>query len=254
MNKLKYYINHLIYIMNSEKFKITFIAIILLNLYGSFVMDELDGFFYGIYSLNINTWFNMLLILFCTINSTTLHDYMEQNKFYIIRCNNKTIYNNIVIKNIIFINTFIILINLIIGLILILIKYSYYNNLEIGNYYYYNISNIIYFIFFIFRKIVFINLLVVIFIYIRKLFGKIIMNIALFTLIARIISHFYQSDTLIASFKNIHLFIGYYFGLFPYSSFSLEIACSLFIGILLTIFAFILYRFIIKFDKQVLSQ
>ena len=244
MNNLKYYINHLKYVVNTDKFVITFILILLLNIYGIFNLDEYEGLFEGLYAINTNTFINIFVILFCALNSFTIYDYLSNDSSYMIRCNDKNNYNKIIIKNIIFINAFIIILSTLIGLIGLLIKYNL--NFEIGKYYFYNISNIIYFIFFVFRKFVFINLLVIILIYIKKLFGNIIMYISLFAIIARIITYFYQA-TAISSFLDIKFFIGYYFGLYQYSSFSLEIACSLFIGILLTITSFFLHKLTIKF-------
>lgn len=249
MNKFKYYISHLTYIINSEKFIITFIFMILLNIFEIFRLDSNEAFFYGLYAINTSTIINVFLVLFCVLNSSTIYDYMESNKSYIIRCENKNTHNNAIIKNMVLLNTFIIITWILIGLVGLLIKYM--GNYEVGNYYFYNISNIIYFLFFSFRKIVYINLLVVIFIYVRKLLGKITMNFCLFLFITSMITYYYKYDELIVSFSNIRIFIGYYFALFPYASFSLELTCSLFMGILLTIAAFSLYKLVIKFGKQV---
>lgn len=250
MNKFKFYISHLNYVINTEKFIITFILILSLNIYGIFSMDRNQGIFDGLYAINTSSIINIFLLLACILNTFTIYDYVGNNKFYIIRCENKNEHNNAIIRNVILLNSIIIMAGIGIDIIGLLIKYK--GNYTIGNYYFYNISNIIYFCFFLFRKIVYINLLAVIFIYINKLLGKIIMNVSLFILIVNMITHFYKYDTVIASFSNIRLFIGYYFGVFQYISFSLELACSLFMGIILTIIAFILYKLILKFCQQVI--
>src|SRR5690606_23403456 len=158
----------------------------ILNAFGIFYIDSYEGFFYGLYAINTYNIINVFFILFCVLNSSTIYDFMESNKSYIIRCENKNTHNNTIIKNIVLLNTSIIIIGILIGLIGMLIKYiGYY---EAGNYYFYNIPTIIYFIFFSFRKIVYINLLTIIFIYIRKLLGKITMNFSLFLFIASMIT------------------------------------------------------------------
>ncbi|MBO5138093.1 MAG: hypothetical protein J6B89_00425 [Bacilli bacterium] len=140
------------YILSTDKFKVIFLLMIVLVLYGGFVLGtNVNNFFDTIlvnYQFSFFNIFFFSLLLCNTLNTCSVFDEL---KFYIIRLKDKKTYLKEmilinIVQNVIFIGLFLILY----FSVLILLKFGMF---DVYNYNSYEISNFLYSIFYLVRYI-----------------------------------------------------------------------------------------------------
>lgn len=234
------------YFASTDRYKIILILTIILCLYGSFALGLNTTFSSSILNTFMFDIFNifMFLILFInTLNICTTFD--NEFSFYIIRLNNKKRYIKELLKNVLIFN---ILHLTIFFLIYFTIKcfmtyepgsYTLYQN--------YNITNNLYLIFYLGRYII----LSLLFCLIESL-----IYINFKTKIVCIFNSLFIMGFLLSSssdmiYNKFLIFPWSYFNNIKYSSFSMEILYSCIYILILLIISLLLYKFILKKNKNI---
>lgn len=243
MNKLKILINNSKMFINTSNWKIIVLFLIIWDLFSllyiSYNQDYINGLLYCLASSLCSIVF-FLLIFFNTINTYVLYD---KNLFHIIRLKNKKEYLYNLIINVLFNNSIIFFLNiliLIVGLNFLGRKFIIYSWM---NYY---VPNIIYLFFYIVRYFFLIQIVSILNVFLVKLIGK----KSTFLINAINCSTFYFSlynpKLMIDSFNKFQLLMSEYIRFHMYTNFSLEILFStIYISILLLI-CYVLFKFSIK--------
>lgn len=236
----------IILVLKNEKIKsvIIFIPIIivliLFNLYNASSFEEAY--------LLINSFdaYQLLILLCLIISSITTLRYYNTKLNTIVRYKDKNEYLFNLTKKIVLINSIIYLFSNFILLILLLFIYRY--NISFSSYSLYNIPFYIYNIYFTIKLFILYNFVCIFIVFLYEFIDK---KIALFlSIIFLILKESYNyTSYMINSINDIKLFIGYYFNIVKYSSFSLELSCFFIILSILIIIYNIFKYLIIKFKK-----
>ncbi len=166
-NKIRKFFSELNFFVSSEKFLLTFLFIILNNIYGAMALifawysyiDSLFSFFTGSYYLLI-----LQLCIFISVN-TTLSQF-EKNGALIIRFKNHKEYLKELFRRVVRNTLFVFIVNLIVALLILNLVRFY--NIGVGIIDGYNISNVLYLIFYMARTCAIILLNALVFLYIMK--------------------------------------------------------------------------------------
>lgn len=237
------------YISSTDKFKIIFVVMIILSLYGSFVLGiSSENFIDSIlipFQFPIFNLFMFALLFFNTLNTCTCFD--KEFSFYIIRLRTKSNYIKELTKTTLVLNLFYYLLFFILFFIgLIIFKLG---NIEIYDYQNYLVSNLIYVIFYLLRYII-ISLLItsIITICYVNFKEKITM------VISAIFMAGFLFNPLNASIKDSFTIIPWnYFVNIQYSSFSTEICFSILFILILEIVLFFIHHLTLINKKWVIS-
>lgn len=225
------------YITSTDKFKIVFMCLVLISLYGSIVLgagqrDVINS----MYITFIMPQFNICLFTILFINTfnvcSTFDKYFD---FYIIRLKNKKNYIKEMLKNVIFLNVVCLILFFLIYISILYFLKS--GKVEIYTYINYSINTLSYLGFFLVRYICIILIISMLQMLLYINFkSKITMLIGLFFLSGFII--YEQSSFYSSSFT---LNIWRYFNLIYYSSFGQEVCYSVLFILILEIILFITY-------------
>lgn len=181
-------------------------------------------------------------IILTLVNTYNIYDDFSNNPNYILRFKDKKDYFYNLLKIIVFNNFIFFIISIIISIIFINIFSHGVETINIP----YNIPLIIYTIFYCVRFYIIVQLLVIITLLIveitNKIFG-IIFNIINWMII---FFHPYDFEKQVSSIFDMGFLIDYYFRIHSYSSFELEVLCSIIFITLLVIIISILYGIILK--------
>ena len=166
-NKIRKFFSELNFFVSSEKFLLTFLFIILNNIYGAMALifawysyiDSLFSFFTGSYYLLI-----LQLFIFISVN-TTLSQF-EKNGALIIRFKNHKEKVKELFRRVVRNTLFVFIVNLIVALLILNLVRFY--NIGVGIIDGYNISNVLYLIFYMARTCAIILLNALVFLYIMK--------------------------------------------------------------------------------------
>lgn len=141
------------YILKTERFKIIFIFMIFLSIYGSFVLgSNINNYFDSIIISYQFLYFNIFFFLLFFLNTLNVCCTFKKFDFYIIRLKTKRNYLKELIKLVLLFDViFIVLFLFLYFSILNLMKMGFF---EVHNYYNYNISNSLYSLFYLFRYII----------------------------------------------------------------------------------------------------
>lgn len=233
-------------IINSNRTKILILLMIILNfLYVPMFLEENTFFENWFYVDNIiyYTIFLLIFILFSTVNIINNFDYCE---FVIIRYKTKKEYLNKLIKNVLVINFILILVNYMLLFIILTFKSDGFiiENLL------YNIPNYIYVIWLSIRKIITIELISLVFLFVAKLIDKpynIFINLSLILLI---LLPGYK-DKMVMSLSDMFIFYGDYFIYHRYNSFLLEIIIFCRYHIIYILLLILMYKFTLRKLKNI---
>lgn len=235
--KSKYIIQNIKYLLLDYRFKIIIMFMLCFNFIGAIYFAYNSYYLEGFLAIFTNIYYVatfMALLLFNTLNT---YNMFEKNTFYIIRFNSRKEYLIQVIKNILISNTIVFAINVLIAFIFL---NFFGGKLVIQNYMGYNVSNILYTIFYILRFLVLSNIISIINICLLKLIDSKI--IVLINSIFWITIIFYpESFELINDILNIPLMLCDYFRVKIYSNFFMESACSMLYILILLIITMILF-------------
>lgn len=242
------YVKELIISFLKSKNYYTVYLFIIMSLVYALIFDNLNspvgsGFFF--WNIDILMSPCTLLILFSICFSTILiiNKYNEST-FALIRYKNKEEYIKQLLLVVVIVNTAILLF-IFSSLLLISI---FKNLLSVNNskFFYYNISYGTYYVFYIIKIFVLIQLLAIIFALISQIFNK---NIAIFCYFLISLSYFigeYKEVGIISSFSDFRLLFFDYFNIYQYASFFHEILYTSIYIMCLLVIANILYEFLKK--------
>lgn len=237
----------IILVLKNEKIKsvIIFIPIIivliLFNLYNTSSFEE------AFLLINSFDAYQLLILLCLIISSITTLRYYNTKLNTIVRYKDKNEYLFNLTKKIVLINSIIYLFSNVILLMLLLFIYRY--NISFSNYSLYNIPFYIYNLYFIIKLFILYNFVCIFIVFLYEFIDK---KIALFlSIIILILKESYNyTSYMINSINDIKLFIGYYFNIVKYSSFTLELSCFFIILSILIIIYNIFKYLIIKLKKN----
>ncbi len=242
-NKIRNFFSELNFFVSSEKFLLIFLFIIINNVYGATALlfpedsyiDSLFSFF---------TWSYYLLILqlciFISVN-TTINQF-EKNGALIIRFKNHKEYLKELFKRVVRNTLFVFIVNLIVALLILNLIRFY--NIGIGTMDMYNISNVLYLIFYIIRTCVIILLNALVFLYIMKNTNK---NIGI------VLCLFYLVGNIFSFREPLYIFYSEYFNILICGTFIEEVIRSIiFIGVFGVILK-IVHEYTIKHMKKLVD-
>lgn len=211
--------------LNRSNFKLLVLILICINIYGTAYLAYNTDYIDGIFRCFSNSYYTTS-ILFLTLISTMISvQLFDKNLFYIIRFKTRKEYLRQLIHNILISNTILFFVNLL--LMIIGLNLFSGTQFEIYSFQNYEVSNIIYLIFFLFRIYLMIQCFGIINILLFKLIHSkmivVIINIVAllpsFTLVTVLNEN-------IQSLNQMFFYFIEYFVIHHYSSFSLEILCS----------------------------
>lgn len=222
-------------LLENTRFKVTIIMIVLLGFMAFGTITERMTFIEGIY--NVMTWnyFIMVLLLLFMFNAYNIYTSLINNYSFMIRIDNYKEFFKKMIKFIFISNLIIYFIVLVIVILCALIKTG--DNMKIDNYYFYNISNLLYLIFHIIRSYFILNVVVIFALSTYKLFNEEV-GVLIAGVLPLSLAFFnsFISDIEITNVFKLPLYYGMYFISNNYGSFIFEICMSiLFICLVLTI-------------------
>lgn len=246
--KNNYLFNNLKYLINTSKFKLILLLIIINTFYGGFVIAQpgIDvGYINTLLKIYCNPYFIMILLITITLNIFYVYDIFSKNSEYVIRLGSKKVYFKKLIDNVLFSNLIIFFIQLL--LVLTVLNIFYNQNIGIQNIYL-GVNNLFYFLFFLFRVFILMELLTIICLYLIELISKqIIFVVIIFICVSIPIGE----NFLILNINNniiIPTYIATYFKIYPYNSFFGELSSSLIFILFMNLIIFILSK--IKFRKK----
>ena len=249
-NKYHNELKILSYIISTEKYKVIFFCSLILALYGSLVLGiTADNFLDSILIPLRFPIFNIFMFAIIFVNNiNTCTTFQNDFSFYIIRLKSKKEYIRTLIRLTIYMYLFHILVILLFIFIIFLL--TTFKNIAIYTYQNYTINNLIYTCFYLIRYIIFGLLLTIIssLIYINTN-EKVILTLDFIFLIFFLDMDFF----LLQGKENMPLLIWSYFTYTFYSSFSLELAYSLGMLIILESIIIILYRLSLKSKKVIIT-
>lgn len=236
--KNKYIIQNIKYLLLDYRFKLIVMFMLCFNFIGSIYFAYNNYYLEGFLAIFTNIYYVatfFALILFNTLNT---YNMFEKNTYYIIRFDNRKEYLIQLIKNVLISNAIIFIINILVSFIFL---NFFGGNLIIQNYMNYNVSNILYVIFYIARFLILSSIISIINICLLKLIdSKIIIFVNAILWITFI---FYPySQALINSIFNLPLMLCDYFRAKVYSNFFMESACSILYIIFLIIITTIIFN------------
>lgn len=240
--------------INNQKFILIFILLFIASLYGVFGLAQHHAmqidYLTGILNIFLNNYYVTIIVFITFLNTFNIYNVFSENINYIIRLKSKKNYLIELIKNIIFSNTMLLLVNL----ALILIGLNIFNKFDISSvYYYYNLPSIVYIIYLLIKQIIIINFLSVIIILLAKIMNEKISFLIGIAICAFILSSSFDAGLVINSIFKLPLFIGSYLLSYNYGSFVFEIICFIIYCLILYIFIIGLVKLAIKFMKAVIK-
>ncbi len=248
MKSNKFYKENFKKSLDTPIFKIIFVILMIFSLYSiiscGFEMSYMDKATSSI-SGKYEIVFILLIMMMSTFN---IFEIIESNKLYIIRFETKKKYINELIGNVIFTNSIIFILYLLFSFIFINI-FSKGINIEIMENY--NIYNINYFIFILFRNYIILMIISIINIMLLKLFNKRIIVLIFDVILCGIILCIPYNVEIIETVLKMPFFIGDYLIIKNYINFGLEIVITAIYIILLLIIVDICKNIFVKYIKQV---
>lgn len=222
-------------LIQNTRFKVIIIMITLLGFMAYGGTSTKFTFINGIY--NIFTWnyFIMVLLLLFMFNVYNIYTSLINNYSFMIRIDNYKEFFKKMIKFIFISNLIIYFIVLVIVILCALIKTG--DNMKIDNYYFYNISNLLYLIFHIIRSYFILNAVVIFALSTYKLFNEEV-GVLIAGVLPLSLAFFYSfiNDTEITNVFKLPLYYGEYFISNNYGTFPFEICMSiLFISLIFSI-------------------
>lgn len=238
------------YITSTEKYKGIFFASLILSLYGGFILGgSTDNFFSSIltpFQFHIFNIFLFALIFLNNMNACSI--FKNDFSFYIMRLKNKKEYVKAIIRITVLMYLFRILIILL--LIFICLLFSTFHNVTISAYQNYNITNLAYSFFYLIRYIILGLLLTIIstLIYTNASDKVVLIIQSIFLLL-----FLYLDNFQLEARTTFSLSIWSYFRNVIYETFSLEVASSILMIMILEIIIMLLYRVSLKNKKVAIS-
>ncbi len=236
------------YMISTEKFKVIFILIIILALYGSVVLgvssyNFLDSILiplqFGLFNI-----FMFILLFINTFNTCTTFN--KNFSHYIMRLDNKKNYVKTMLKNTIFLNLYFFLLFFILFFALLFLFKA--GHIEIHSYQNYVINNLIYVLYYVIKYIV-LAIFITSFSALSYLYfgGKITLLFNTLFLVGFTAIPFYDSIFNYPTLIPWHHFMG-----ISYSSFLTEIASTALLLFVLELLFYGFYTFIIKKGKIII--
>lgn len=250
-NKLRNELKILSYVTSQEKYKAIFFISLILALYGSFVLSLVESNFFSSLLIPFRYYiFNLFTFVTIILNSINVCNILKKDfGFYLIRLKNKKEYIKSLIRINILMYLFHMLILFLLVLAFLLLTGRNFNIIKYDNY---NISNLFYTCFYLFRYLL-LGLLIsiimtLLYIYINE---KITIVIQTFFL-----AFFFLYDSVIkistTTYQIVSLFIWSYFTKFDYPSFKIEVISSCLMTISLLGIISILY-FVLSKKKGIVE-
>lgn len=224
LNSLKRTFSYTKYILDTEKFKIIFLTILLTCFLCTFNLMSNVSYSEAIFDYISSSMFVFPLMIILFISSSIFLEHYDKNYSFLIRYSSKENYLKYLLISVSLGNLIIYLSAITIGILFVSLRY--FGMISFTQVEYYNISYITYSIFFITKLYIVTNLLALIGICIYKLLGKIVGYIYYLT-IAVIYYCFPISSNIISNFTFESLNFKYYLVPIPYVSFLKEIANSI---------------------------
>lgn len=195
-------------------------------------------------------YFSFCLLLPILINAIIIQNEYDKNIEFIIRKKNKRNYFNDMIRTNFIINLLLylfILVALFVGVLLIN-GFVRITTIEPGAFI---INPRLFSIYHVIRIFIFLELFSIIIMYLLKMFNKYIVVLISTLLIAYSIGNYYDYSIATDSIKNISFDYTYYFASMPFSTFSLNLICTLINIIIYASVAFVLSKFVLKKIKEI---
>lgn len=235
-SKLRNEFKILSYVTSKEKYKAIFLVTLILALYGGFVLAPAETNFFDALLLTFRHYiFNMFMFTIIILNSINICNVLKKDfTFYLIRLRNKDEY----IKSIIRINILMYLFHMLILFLLVLASILLTGrNISIVSYDNYNISNLVYTCFYLFRYLLMGLLISIIMTLIYlNINEKVTITIQTFFL-----AFFFLYDSVlkvsISKYQTVSLFVWSYFTKIDYPSFKIEVifSCLMIVSLLFII-------------------
>lgn len=248
-SSFKYIFENWKYSLNTSLFTIIFILSMVLAVYGGIQMGFKYDYITVFISVLNQNFYSVVLLLVVLLNTVNINNIFSKNEFYIIRCETKKKYLIDLIKNVLFGNFCLFVLNILLLMIVLNVTCAG------GNVYiqvYKDIPNIVSLVFLIIK---FLLLTEVISIF-NVLLLKVVDNkIVIFLNILLIVSNLLIpiSDSEITNVFQLPLFINSYYRIGGYSGLLFEILCFLLYLSLLLLFTYYLYKFVIRKMRKVIE-
>ena len=240
-NKLRNKFKILNYIIESDKYKITFIITLALAIYGSVVLGfGQPNFIDANFVVFMFPIFNIFMFTIIFLNTLSVCGvFNNELPFYVLRLENKKKYLKEYLKNVLVFNFFNFLIFfLLYFMIMILLKYGMF---EIHLYEDYSVSNLVYLLFYLGRYLIF-SLII------SLISSLIFINFK--SKVTMLFNSIFMTGFLLGFAGNINKIFYFlpwsYFNYSIYDTFSLEICLSIGFGLVLEIIVYLLYKYTLK--------
>lgn len=233
-NSLKLLKENLKFHINSNQFRLILLLLICFNLYGTSYLSANLSYFDGFINIITNGYYVVCLFAIILLNTINMFDKFEKNQFFIIRFKDRKMYLKQLITNILFSNSVLFLMNLV--LIIIGLNIFASSSFTISTVLNYSIPNILYIFFYLIRFFTIIQLIAIVNTCLLKLINnKVVISFNLLIYLMILFAP-YEPKIVISSVSKMFLVISDYMRLHYYSDFLLEILCSsIYISILLLI-------------------
>lgn len=238
--------------MNSYIFKIILITSIIINvvyslniLFNSLNIDYIQSFYYVL----SNSFYIIILMMLLAINTINTINIFDQNLFYILRFESKKEYYKEILKNVFLSNLVFIIMN--IAILIIMSNIIFGSTFSISNWQEYNITNIVYIIFYIIRAFIVMEIIMGLLFIIKKVLGKISILIYSILIFIPLILNNYN---VIKDLSNIPLYPMNYIVGFTCTSFNLEVCSSIIYISILLLISIIAFNILVANSKGVIDE
>lgn len=242
-NKMKKLFSELNFFVSSEKFLLIFLFIIINNIYGAMALIfAWDSYIDSLFSIFTGSYYLLILQLCIFISVNTTISQFEKNSALIIRFKNHREYCKELFKRVLRNTLFVFIVNLIVALLILNLIRFY--NIGIGTMEGYNISNVLYLIFYMIRTCIIILLNALVFLYIMKNTNK---NIGIVLCLLYLVVNIFSLR------EPIYIFYSEYFKILICGTFIEEVIRSvIFIGVF-GVFLKIFHEYTTKHMKKLVD-
>lgn len=251
MSKIKYNFFLILLLVKNNKLKMNILFVCILTIFAAnLIYDSSSSLWNSLLGVMSWGWYCALFLLLIMFNSFNIFTELEKKYNILIRYENIGEFYKKSFKIILFVDIIIFLITVLFSL---LVSYFSVSRMSFDNYLFYNIKDILYLAFYLFRFFTISYILSVIAILIYKLLGK-TYSVLFITLSSMLLTGGVTNTSLITSVFDLRLYHGYYFSIIKYSGFIFEICMSLLYISILLVICNILYILIIKYKKGVFNE
>jgi hypothetical protein len=254
MQKNKYIFENISTILSNKFLQIFSIISVLIFGYFTSTLDTKSGYFESLtMALTYQQFITLCFLPMIIVSNILIIDLFEKNNMLIIRFQNKNKYINALLKNVVYCNTFVFLIIMIV----IITFFNFFSNGDFTIKYinFFKTTNLVYVIYTIIKLYILTINISIIFTLLLKILNKISALIISIVISSSLFICQWVNYSIVDKIYKMPLYIGFYFlNTIEYSNFFLNLISFVLYMLFLAIIIFILYKLTIRFLKVVGEQ